>query len=278
MPLTETETAPSEPPAEPAAAEPAEAQAESEPTAMSIELELDDGLVLTLPEDQARKVREGFLRHADYSKKTMALADERKAFAAEQARLEQASKDQLDAAGDVRALERQILGYRTADWNAWNERDPQGAQKAFIHYQQLKDAHAIALGRLNELTRARQLEEQQETARRIEEGRAALTRDIGWSESLKASLETFAGEFGFTREEIADIEADPRAARVLHEAWSGREARRKQEAAERHAAAQQVTPAATVGSPKPPPSGLDDRLSVEEWMKRRSQQVRRRRG
>jgi hypothetical protein len=43
-------------------------------------------------------------------------------------------------------------------------------------------------------------------------------------------------------------------------------------------AAQQVQPAASVKARGAPPAGLDDRLSPDEWVRRRNAQLRKARG
>jgi hypothetical protein len=62
---------------------------------------------------------------------------------------------------------------------------------------------------------------------------------------------------------------------VLNDALQWRAHRQRAEAAARHQAAQAVRPAEKVQARKAPPPGLDDRLSADEWVRRRNQQVRR---
>lgn len=241
------------------------------------EIELEDGLKLKVPGSQAQKVREALLRQADYTRKTQELAERRKAFEAEQQQLGQATEAELNSYAVAQYAAAQIQQYRNVDWDAWNDHDPVAAQKAFMQYQRLKDTHSQALAQLQHLRGQRLSHAQQETARRIEEGRATLASDIpGWNDDLKARLIGFAAEHGFSRDELSDLEADPRVARVLHAAFEGSQASRKTQAANRHLQAQQVRPAATVGAKANPPRGLDDRLSPDEWVKRRNEQLRKR--
>ena len=143
----------------------------------------------------------------------------------------------------------------------------------------LRDAHGQALGRLSQLHGQRNFLAQQETARRMEEGRSALAKEIpGWSEDLKARLIGFAAGYGFSRDELDDLEADPRVARVLHAAFAGSSAAETARKVHDTLAAQQVQPAASVKARGAPPAGLDDRLSPDEWVRRRNAQLRKNAG
>lgn len=243
---------------------------EEPPSDDSEEIELD-GLKFTVP----KAAKDAFLRQADYTRKTQDLAQARKAFEAERQAIAGTTQKELDAFAEARSIEAQIAQFQRVDWNAWNDTDPPEAQKAFMRYQQLKDGYSAALGQLSGLRNQRLSVAQQETAQRIEQGREALIREIGWNDDLKARLTGFAAEYGFSADDLSDLEADPRVAKVLHAAFEGREVSRKHASASRHVQAQKVEPAATVGAKAAPPSGLDDRLSTDEWMRRRNAQLRR---
>ena len=241
------------------------------------EVELDDEVKLKVPKDHAQKVREAMLRQADYTRKTQELAEARKAFAAETDTFRQASEAELNTFATLTNLQGQIAQYQRIDWAAWHDQDPFAAARATSEYNIVRDAYQQAQFQLAGLRQQRLSVAQQEIAKRTEEGRAALTREIpGWNNDLKAKLTDFAADFGFSRDEIDDLEADPRVAKVLHAAFKGSEAVRKAQRAQTHVDAQQAQPAAKVGARSAPPAGLDDRLSTSEWVKRREAQVRKR--
>jgi hypothetical protein len=62
----------------------------------------------------------------------------------------------------------------------------------------------------------------------------------------------------------------------LHLAFKGSKTDRQAKTVQNHLAAQAVQPAAKVGTAKAPIQGLDDRLSGEEWQRRRAAQLRKR--
>jgi hypothetical protein len=217
------------------------------------------------------------LMQADYTRKTQEVAAERQAVQAERAAVQQASQAELNAYATVVNLSGQLAQYKQIDWRAWHENDPFAASAANSEYTMLKDAHQQALGQLSNLGAQRQSFAQQETAKRIEQGRAALAREVpGWSDDLKAKLVDFAAGYGFTRQEMDDIEADPRQAKILHAAFQGSKTTGQAKKVQQNLAAQAVQPAAKVASPRAPVSGLDDRLSADEWMRRRNAQTRKR--
>lgn len=216
------------------------------------------------------------MMQADYTRKTQELAEARRAFEAERATLQQAGEAELSAHANLTLIDRQLAHYSKVDWNAWHDSDPFEAQKAFAQFQLLKDARAQTLGTLGSLRQQRTLKEQQETAKRIEEGAAELARDIkDWSPATAAKLLDFGQKhYGFSRGDLDGIE-DPRLVKVLHAAFQWEEHQSRQRRAQSHAAAQTSRPAEKVGGAAPK-SGLDDRLSAEEWLRRRHEQLRKR--
>jgi hypothetical protein len=248
------------------------------------EVELDEDLKLKVPKDQAQKVREAMLRQADYTRKTQELAEQRKAFDTERQNISNATNEELAAFSQASNLGQRLAAFQQVDWNAWNARaqanfdyDEQAKiQAAWMDYQQVKDSHANALGTLRNLQDQRVSAAQQEAAKRIEEGRQVLAKDIGWNDELKAKLTDFALGQGLSREDLGDLEATPAAAKILRDAFEWSQHQKKTQAAKSHEKAQQVQPAATVSARNAPPTGLDDRQNVNSWMESRNKQVRKR--
>jgi len=238
------------------------------------EIDLDD-LKLKVPKDQAQKVREAMLRQADYTRKTQELAESRRAFDTERAQIYQSTQAELNAFAETQNIGRQLAAYQQTNWQAWAQEDPFAAQEHFMHFQTLKDAHQGAMNQLAFLHQQRQAAAKQETDNRIGEGRQVLEREIGWNDTLKASLTDYALGMGLSRDDLSDLEANPAAAKILHEAWKGSKTSRNTAAANKHLAAQAVQPAAKAGGGNTPipTNKLDDRLSAKEWMRRREKQL-----
>jgi hypothetical protein len=64
--------------------------------------------------------------------------------------------------------------------------------------------------------------------------------------------------------------------KLLHAAFQWHQHSENEKKAKTIQKQQEVTPAASVGKGKASPTGLDDRLSTDEWLKRRQAQVRKR--
>lgn len=222
-------------------------------------------------------MKDGFLRQADYTQKTQALAEERKALQTERATIQQATNAEIAALASVQGIEAELARYSDIDWDTWYNQDPQAAQVAESRFNRLTRQRGEVLNQFTQLRQQRTIQEQQETARLVEEGRKVLARDIaGWDDNLaRELLDTGVKEYGFARDEIEDF-TDPRMVKVLHDAHQWRKAQSKQKAVQNHTAAQQAKPAARVKARTAPATGLDDRLSADEWVKRRNAQLRKR--
>lgn len=223
---------------------PAEVAAE---TAAETELETEDGVTIDPVEEEVEVERDGkkyripkalekeLLMQSDYTKKTQTVAEERKAVEAMKAQAEEYVKQSQTFIEDVatlRSIHNQITQYEKLDWNTLEQTNPQEAGRLFRQYTMLK-GQRDDLGRdLDARQRQRQLEEQQETAKRIEQGRAKLAERIpNWSQETASKLVEFgAKEFGFSTEELSGI-VDPRAVETLHWAKIGKELWNKQKAA-----------------------------------------------
>lgn len=247
------------------------------------EIDLDDDLRIRVPKSKAEKAREAFLRQADYTRKTQELAEQRRSFDAERNAVLGATNMELEAFATVRGLQGMIAQYQGRNFAAelaqananYDDDTARAIQAQHMHFQQLERALQGAAGQLSAARGQRLSMEQQETARRIEEGRATLSREIGWNDDLKAKLESYALGAGLSRDDLSDLEASPAAAKILHAAFQWHQHSQKTQAANKHLAAQTTQPAAKAGgSSSPIPSNkLDDRLSKDEWYRRREKQV-----
>lgn len=241
------------------------------------DVDLDDDTKLKVTKSVAAKLKElkeGSLRQADYTRKTQEVAAAKQAVIAERQQLHQTTQAELDAYAQATTLGQQIAQYQQVDWARWHQEDPFAASAASSQYNVLKDQQQQALGQLSHLRNVKQSMAQQDTAKRMEEGRAVLTREVpGWNEGHKAKLIDFAAGYGFSRAELSDLEADPRVAKVLHAAFEGSDAKRKAAAVAKHSTDQKIQPAAAVRVGSAPVKGLDDRLGGDEWLKRRNAQL-----
>lgn len=192
-------------------------------------------------------LKDALLRQADYTKKTQELAEERKAIKAEREAVQQASAEEMSARANLTLIDQQIAQFHKVDWNAYNDQDPFEAQKAFQQFTLLKDARSQTANYISHVQQERTLKEQQETAKRLEEGAAELKRDIkDWSPATAAKLMDFAQTtYKFSQEDLDGID-DPRLIKVLHAAHQWEEHQAKAKKAAQIAKGQQVQPVSTL--------------------------------
>jgi hypothetical protein len=247
-------------------AEVAESPAEDDRELEDVEYE---GRVYQTP----KALRDAFMRHADYTRKTQELADERRALEAERVQTLEA----LETRAGLAALDQKIAAIEGLDWDTLAAEEPQRAQHLHAHLAELSAAREGLAGDLAAFEAERSHGERMAQARRVAEGQAALKRDLpDWSPELAGRLASFAvEEFGVTPQELAQVH-DPLLVRLLHAAYVGANAARSNRQAQRHLEAQASRPAATVGG-RAGASKDPNRMSTEEWMRHRNAQLRRQR-
>jgi hypothetical protein len=152
----------------------------------------------------------------------------------------------------------------------------------WFQYQQTKEQRDKTVLALQQKVTERNSNAQRETAKRLEEARAALARDINdWSPDLAGKLNQFAVSLGFTPEEVGQV-TDPRIVKLLHAAWAGNQAKVTQAAARKAASVESAKPLSTVGGASPTrvkaTETASDKLSTDEWLKRRNVEIKHKRG
>ncbi len=212
-------------------------------------------------------------RGEDHGRQSQALAEHLQAL---EAQWGQASDDDAlthHGRGRLAALDDHIGEHDDIDWDAWDQIDPGASQSAWRRLQQAKDERGAVAMALAQLDHQRQQQAHHAHRQRLDEGHAILARDIaGWSPELGAKLMAFGGEtFGFSPEELAGI-VDPRLVKVLHAAFDAHQNDRTQQLEARTS----LRPVTRVGAGAR--AGFDaERAGIEEWMRHRNGQLRRRR-
>lgn len=263
------------------------------------EIDLDDDLKLKVPKSAAEKLKElkaGALRQDDYTRKTTELAESRKAFEAERAAVQQMDAVELMARGDLTNVNAQINQYEQFDWASARAQaraiDAENFDRAQMdqldaHWQQYellkgrrdKIAQLLGLKARDRQSREHQSKHAHAAAvdKLLDQGTPELKKAMpDWSRSKAATLvESMVKHFGIPRDEFDGID-DPRLYMVMEAAVFAAETRSKQKKAQTLEKQQGIQPALKATRSTPPPQGLDDRLSAEEWVKRRNKQVQQR--
>lgn len=202
-----------------------EVEAEAPETDESVELEQSDdeeGESLEAGEDDTetlyldldgeevsletlREWKEGNLRHADYTRKTMALADERKAFEAEKAQVSELASKLNDAQAEIQAL----MDTTSIDWDELREYDPAEYLKQKELQEKRQEAIANAKGLKSEV------DQSSNQAVIAEEQQKLLAANPAWLDkggkttdayqSDMKLMQEYLGENGFTDSEVNSL-------------------------------------------------------------------------
>ena len=165
----------------------------------------------------------GYSRTADYTKKTQALAETRKAVEAEKAAIEEAKQLRQTYAERLQAIE-QILGKEVAQENLdeLKETDPIGyAIKVAERTEKEKQLMAIKAEQ-QRIAMQQQAEQQQAIQAHLAQAQTQLKQmipdfaDEVKAEVLKKDIRSYAKSVGWTDEDIAQI-IDPRAVKSLYD-------------------------------------------------------------
>lgn len=140
-----------------------------------------DGKKFKIP----KALKDDFLMHQDYTKKTQSVAEERKALEAQHEAVRQQAEFQQAHIKEIVKFNRlgEELGkFENVDWNALYDSDPVDAMKLDRHYKGLQDEFRQTQSTIQQAEQWQALNRQQETARLIEQSRATLASEIkDWS-------------------------------------------------------------------------------------------------
>lgn len=229
----------------------------------------EDGKTYKVPKD----LKGHLLRNADYTKKTQELAEQRKALEAQVTKVREDDEAIESAKYSLRGIQSRLADLQALsdqDWAYLQQNRPQDYDKLQREFMTLPRQAEEAKRKLDEKTQEVAKAQQEITAKRISEGHEVLQRDIpGWGPELGAKLTEFVGkEFGITAERHGEAFMDPALIKLAHAAYQAKGDQRKQAALKSAETAKKVVPIKPSRGGALPATGLDDRLSTDEWIKR----------
>jgi len=193
-----------------------EGDSQQEPQMVTVTI---DGKAETVPLEEALK---GYQRHSDYSRKTAALANDRRKLDEQQTAV---SSERQTYATMLVALKNQLEATQEQEPN-WEEvyrSDPVGYARRRDEWRDKQDKIAAANFELQRVGQLQQQEHQQNVVKMVSEGRARMLdmmpewRDQKVWESDRQKVVTYAQSVGYSPEEIAQA-YDPRAVVAMHKA------------------------------------------------------------
>jgi len=221
-----------------------------------VEVEIDGERYLV-----PKKISDRFIQHADYTRKTMDVAEMRRALSAEREvmRIEQAF-GQASAAErkQLAQLEAQIERYRAIDWS---QLDTEQLLRTRAQLDQLKDAHAEVEKAIKDKRADFEGKIRDASAQAVQAGQNYVEQRIkGFDDSRKQELFAYGLTEGYTRDEL-DRLTDPRLVVTLWKAQQWDVLQSSKPGITRKAA--QAAPAVRPGAATPPVSRvkqLDERF------------------
>ena len=222
--LDREEAAPSEPEAEAPEAEApveepleaTEAPPEEDTGPKLTEVEID-GKLYAVPEE----IKDGYLRQADYTKKTQEVAQARRHVetmlqAASQA--VQASQQFADIIGQIKSADASLQAFHSLNWNELRATDPVEYAAKQADYARWQSYRQGLVQNLSEAKQRVDYAQAAETAQRVQQGAQILSQAIpGWGEQKMKEIRSAAQRYGYQDSELDGI-TDPRAVLVLHKA------------------------------------------------------------
>lgn len=227
-----------------------------------------------------KELESEILMQGDYTKKTQAVSERQRELDAREERIKQqaqVSEEELHERATLVNVKGQLEQYQNVDWDALENEDPMSAQKHWRTFQTLQQKYGQLNHNLSQRNEIRTREAQQDTAKRIEETYNFAKNNIpGWTPEVDSKIEKFVQSKGISKEALAPL-LTPQAYEILHLAWVGSQTLQKQTTAPKPAAQPAAQPLIKVTArANPPVTGLDDRLSQDEWLKRRNAQLSKR--
>lgn len=182
-----------------------------------------EGEKYKLPKKLADEWKNGRLRQQDYTVKTQDLAKQKTEFETAQQEFvarQQFQQQHIQAVAKVMAIDERLEQFSKLDWNALTDADPVQALKLDRQMRELQQQRVQQIDGLQQSQAKLTFEQQQATARRQQEAREELSKDIpgfGTAEVQKQLLEVGKAA-GYKQEELASVQ-DPRAVKLLHKAY-----------------------------------------------------------
>jgi len=169
-----------------------------------------------------KKLKDALLRQQDYTQKTQAVAEQRRALEAQAQQVQQhaqLSQQYVAEYAEALALDKELARYANIDWNQLTDADPVQAMKLDRQMRELQQRRNEVVSSVTQKQQAQAIEAQRIAQQRLNEGRAVLEREIkGWTPDTAKALASFGMEQGFTEQELAQVN-DPRTVKLLHKAW-----------------------------------------------------------
>lgn len=182
-----------------------------------------------------KEVKDSVLMHADYTRKTQEVAEQRKAIEAQKAQVGQfaeAAQAHIRDMGRLMSIDDQLAQYDKVDWTKYGQENPFEAETHWRQRTLLKEQRDGLARQIQANEQRRVSESQLAQQKRYEETNAKLAQEIpGWNAELAGKLRQYASDVGIPENLIRAYAHDVGSVKALHEAYLGRQLIEKQKAA-----------------------------------------------
>lgn len=179
---------------------------DTDPDELEEELE---GVKLRGKKEAMERIKAERLMHQDYTRKTMSLAEERRAAQAEREQFQQVRElhSKMDQElFQLRSVDARLAQLRGVNFAALSQQNPEYAQQLRDELIQLQAYRPQLEGSITQKKQQLDLNEQQQTAKLFSEAQAFLMREIkGWSPAKDAELENYAKSHGVNTGELGQF-------------------------------------------------------------------------
>lgn len=191
-----------------------------------------DGAKYTVP----AKLKDAFLRQADYTRKTQEVAQARAAVDQERqavARLAQEAQVFVGQYAAIQQIDQKIAEFQKVDWQKLATEDPWQNLQMRQSWTELVQARQLAQQGLEQARVQAQQKQMAAMQQAIQAGHELLSKDIpNWGAEMQKALMDVAQSVGYREDELANI-ADPRAVKLLHKAYLYDQSQKEQRVAEK---------------------------------------------
>lgn len=246
-----------------------------------------NGKVYKIPTE----VKDGYMKDADYRRKTQAVAEQTKAIQAREAELTQKfqqTEEEFKTWRELDAVSEQLKQAEGIDWNAEYQKilndpnlrnDPLGQQEAvnkfqaiYMQFQQLQQKQQGLINSARQFEQQRSVAAQQATAKRLQDTVTFAQNNIkGWTPELDIKITGFAlKELGYTPE-ILTAGINPSNYKTLYLAYLGHQSQIRQQTAKPAPTGKPPAATQTLSAKANAAVSLDpENMSMDDYVKARA--------
>jgi len=168
------------------------------------------------------KLKDAFLRQADYTRKTQEVAQAKAAVEQERQvaqRLTQEAQQFVGQYAAIQQIDQQLAQLQKVDWQQLATADPLQNLQLRQSWTELVHMRQNALQQLEQARQSAQVQQFQAVQQAVQQGHEVLAKSIpNWGPDMQKALLATAQTIGYRPDELATL-ADPRAVKLLHKAY-----------------------------------------------------------